>query len=146
MSWLDGLEHITVENEPLAGRCWLRLGGPAEFFAEPTTEDELVALVARCREHDVPVRLLGGGSNLLVRDEGVSGMTIRLDATVFGQVTVSDRKVTAGGGASLAQVISAAAREGLAGLEPLAGIPGTVGGALHGNAGSRATERWRLGV
>ncbi len=140
MSWLTGFEHFIVENEPLAGRCWLRLGGPAEYFAEPTNEEELIDLVARCRAEDIPVRLMGGGSNVLIGDEGLKGVTIGLGATAFANVQITDQLLTAGGGAALPHVISSAAREGLAGLEPLVGIPGTVGGALHGNAGDRATD------
>ncbi len=140
MSWRTGFEHFIVENEPLAGRCWLRLGGPAEYFAEPTTEQELIELVSRCRAEDVAVRLMGGGSNVLIGDEGLKGVTIGLGATDFATIQVNDQFLTAGGGAGLPHVISSAAREGLAGLEPLVGIPGTVGGALHGNAGDRATD------
>ena len=74
MSIPAGFEHIVRENEPLAPYTWFRLGGPAQYFAEPTNVEELAALVRRCHEADLPVRILGGGSNLLVRDEGVSGV------------------------------------------------------------------------
>jgi UDP-N-acetylmuramate dehydrogenase len=132
----SGFEHITRENEPLAPYTWLRLGGPAQYFAEPTTIEELTALVHRCHEAGLPVRVLGGGSNLLVRDEGVNGLVLSLGAAAFGRIQVSGRKLTAGGGAKLGHVISTAVREGLAGLESLVGIPGTLGGALHTNAGT----------
>ncbi len=132
-----GLEHVVRENEPLAPFTWLRVGGVAEFFAEPTNVEELAELVRRCNEQQIPMRLLGGGSNLLVRDEGVAGMVIHLAGAEFSQVSVKDNVVTAGGGAKLRQVISTSIREGLAGLEQLVGIPGTVGGALHGNAGTQ---------
>lgn len=135
-----GFEHITRENEPLAPYTWLRLGGKAQLFAEPTSVDELARLVKRCRQDGIGVRLLGGGSNLLVRDEGVPGMVIHLAAAAFGKITVDKRRITAGGGAKLAHVISTAAREGLAGLEHLVGIPGTVGGALHTNAGTHGGD------
>ncbi len=140
MSWLSGLEHIVREDEPLAPFCWLRIGGAARFFAEPTTREELHELVCRCHESNLAMRLLGSGSNLVVRDEGVDGMVIHLAAPEFGFIDVSDNQVHVGGGASLSHVISSAVREGLAGLEALAGIPGTVGGALHGNCGSRTTD------
>jgi len=132
----SGFEHITRENEPLASYTWLRLGGAAQFFAEPTTMEELTALVRRCHEEGLAVRVLGGGSNLLVRDEGVSGLVLSLGAAAFGRIQVAGRKLTAGGGAKLGHVISTAVREGLAGLETLVGIPGTLGGALHTNAGT----------
>src|SRR5205823_7992444 len=100
----------------------------------------LLALVRRCRDEGVPIRLLGGGSNVLVRDEGVLGLTIRLVAPVFQEIRPSSGGVHAGGGAKLGHVISSAVREGLSGLETLVGIPGTVGGALHSNAGTLGGE------
>ena len=127
-------EHIVREQESLGPHTWLRLGGAAQFFAEPTSVEELAALVKRAFEAGMSVRVLGGGSNLLVRDEGVSGLVVSLAPAVFGRIATSGRRVTAGGGARLGHVISAAVREGLAGLEQLVGIPGTVGGALHTNA------------
>src|SRR5437868_13278138 len=126
-----GFEHIVRENEPLARYTWFGVGGPAQYFAEPTNVEELAALVKRCREHGLPVRVLGGGSNLLVRDEGVPGMVIALAAAAFGRIEVAGRKITAGGGAELGHVISTAVREGLAGVEMLVGIGGTLGGVLH---------------
>jgi len=135
-----GFEHIVRENEPLARYTWFRLGGPAQYFAEPTNADELAALVRRCHESGMPVRVLGGGSNLLVRDEGVPGVVVVLAAAAFGRIEVSGRRLVAGGGAKLGHVISTAVREGLAGLEMLVGIPGTIGGALHTNAGAHAAD------
>ncbi|MCA9266493.1 MAG: UDP-N-acetylmuramate dehydrogenase, partial [Planctomycetales bacterium] len=120
--------------------CWSRLGGPAEVFAEPTTIDELQTLVQRCRDENVPIRLIGGGSNLLVADAGVSGVVLHLGAPVFGNIHVDKTRIRAGGGASLGHVVSSAVREGLTGLEALVGVPGTVGGAAHGNAGERTSN------
>lgn len=131
-----GFEHIVRENEPLAPYTWFRLGGAAQFFAEPTSVEELAALVRHCHASGMPVRVLGGGSNLLVRDEGVPGLVVALGAAPFASIQVAGRKLTAGGGAKLGHVISTAVREGLAGLEMLVGIPGTIGGALHTNAGT----------
>ena len=136
----SGFEHITRENEPLAPYTWLRLGGPAQYFAEPTSVEELISLVKRCHRDGTAVRVLGGGSNVLVRDEGVSGIVIHPAAAAFGKITVSGKRLTAGGGAKLAHVISTAVREGLGGLEHLVGIPGTVGGALHTNAGTHGGD------
>src|SRR4051794_18270118 len=135
-----GFEHIVKRAEPLAPHTWFHLGGPAEFFAEPANSDELQQLVRRAREENLPVRVLGGGSNILVRDDGVSGLVIRLGADAFAQITLAGQILTAGGGAKLGQAISTSVREGLAGLEALVGIPGTIGGALHGNAGSRGGD------
>jgi UDP-N-acetylmuramate dehydrogenase len=79
--------------------------------------------------------VLGGGSNLLVRDQGVPGVVVHLATPAFSQIVVQENQIVAGAGAKLAHVISTAVREGLAGLEHLVGIPGTIGGALRGNAG-----------
>jgi len=135
MSLVSGLEHFVRDTEPMAAHTWLRVGGPVEYFAEPTTIDELAILVERCRGEDTPVRLLGGGSNVLVRDEGAAGVVIHLGAPVFSNITVEGDTIKAGAGARMSHVISTAVREGLAGLEELVGIPGTVGGALHSNSG-----------
>ena len=136
MSLLPGLEHVVFEQEPLAPRTWLRIGGPAEYFAEPTTVEELQAIVRGCRERELPVRLLGGGSNVVIPDEGLPGVVISLEAPAFCQIETEKARIRAGGGVRMIHLLATAAREGLAGLEPLAGIPGTVGGALHGNAGT----------
>lgn len=140
MSFLTGLESFVRTGEPLAKHTWLRVGGAAEFFAEPRTTDELAALLARCRDQGMTVRLLGGGSNLLVADAGVSGMVIRLADPHFANISAQGDRVRAGGGARLGHVVSTSVREGLSGLEALVGIPGTVGGALHGNAGGRGGD------
>ena len=81
------------------------------------------------------MRLLGQGSNILVRDEGVPGMVLHLSAPDFCGIRVEGRSLVAGGGALLGRAVTTAVHRGLAGLETLIGIPGTVGGALHGNAG-----------
>ena len=143
-----GFEHITREQEPLAPYTWFRLGGKAQYFAEPTSVAELQGLVRQAAKEGLAVRILGGGSNLLVRDEGVSGLIIHLSAAAFGTIAVQGKKVTAGGGAKLGHVISTAVREGLAGLEQLVGIPGTLGGALHTNAGTHGGDigQWTQAV
>ncbi len=140
MSLLTGFEKIVRQGEPLAMHTWFQLGGPAEYFAEPRNPDELIALVRRCRQEGVRVRVLGRGSNLLVRDEGVPGMVIQLAAPAFCEINVEGRRVVAGGGAKLGRVVTTAVHQGLAGLEVLVAIPGTLGGALHGNAGTHGGD------
>jgi UDP-N-acetylmuramate dehydrogenase len=135
-----GFEHIVRENEPLAPYTWFRLGGAAQYFAEPTSVEELAALVRRCHEAGLPVRVLGGGSNLLVRDEGVPGLVVALGAAAFAAIQVAGRKLTAGGGASWDMSSRPPSAKGLAGLETLVGIPGTIGGALHTNAGTLGSD------
>ncbi len=140
MSWYRGFEHCVREAEPLAPHCWLGLGGAAAYFAEPTIREELVTIVERARDANLPVQLLGSGSNVLVSDSGFDGLVVRLLAPSFGQISVEGDTLRAGGGAQLAHVIISAAREGLSGLEGLVGIPGTVGGALHGNSGDQTAH------
>lgn len=140
MAIASKFESIVRTKEPLGPKTWLELGGGAEYFASPRTIEELVALVEWCGSEGIPARLLGGGSNILVREEGVAGMVISLADPVFAATAVDANKLKVGGGASLAHVINESVRAGLAGLEPLVGIPGTVGGALHGNAGSRGGD------
>ncbi len=134
MTWLNGLEHVVREAEPLAPWNWFRLGGPAQYFAEPTSVDELAELVRRCQGEGLPLRLLGGGSSILVSDEGITGVVIHLGAPAFCEIRPGAGEIAAGGGAKLNHLVATAAREGLAGLEALVGIPGTVGGAVSGNA------------
>ena len=135
MSLTEGLEHTIRSDEPLAGFTSIKLGGTAEYFAEPTTETELIELIKRFAEAGKQIRLIGSGTNVLVPDEGVQGLVIRLDAPEFCQVNVEGNRITAGGGAKIVHLIATSAREGLAGLHNLIGIPGTVGAALHSNAG-----------
>ena len=146
MSLITDFQNIVRRSEPLAMHTWFQLGGPAEYFAEPEDADQLMELVRRCHNENVEVRLLGQGSNLLVRDEGVPGMVIRLSAPAFCDIRVQGRAVVTGGGALLGRVVTTAVHRGLAGLESLVGIPGTVGGALHGNAGTRGSSigQWAL--
>lgn len=140
MSLLTGFQDIVRRGEPLAMHTWFQLGGPAEYFAEPEDADQLMELVRRCHDENVDVRLLGQGSNILVRDEGVPGMVIRLSAPAFCDIRVEGRTITAAGGALLGRAVTTAVHRGLAGLETLIGIPGTVGGALHGNAGTHGGD------
>lgn len=140
MSSLDAFNEILQRDEPLGAYTWLHLGGPAQFLFTPRSIDELTRVVKACQQEQIPIHILGGGSNLLVKDEGVSGAVIRLTAPIFGQVAIEGNCVRAGGGALLSHVISETVRAGLAGFENLAGIPGTIGGALCGNSGGRLGE------
>lgn len=148
MELTSGFENIVRENEPLAPYTRLRTGGVAEFFAEPTSLEELVGLVRRFNEAGVPVRLLGAGSNLLIRDEGVEGLVISLAAPAFCHLAVEGDTVTVGGGTRLSHLVSRCIGEGFSGIENLVGIPGTVGGALHLNAGNQHASigDWAIGA
>ena len=140
MGLLSGLEKIVRQAEPLAMHTWFQLGGPAEYFAEPQNADELIALIQRCHQEELPVHVLGRGSNLLVRDEGVPGVVISLAAPAFAKIEIEGQTITAGAGVKLGRVVTTAVHQGLAGLEVLVAIPGTLGGALHGNAGAHGGD------
>ena len=135
MKSLADFPHLVRENEPLAPYTWLQIGGPARYFAEPTTINELQQLVAAAHRDKVPVRVVGGGSNLLVQEAGCDALVLHLAAADLTSIRITGKKVTVGGGAKLSHVISRVVGEGLAGLEHLVGIPGTIGGAVVGNAG-----------
>jgi UDP-N-acetylmuramate dehydrogenase len=137
---LGEFAEIVKRQEPLAPYTYLKIGGPAEMLVQPRTRDELAAVVRQCMRERIPLRVLGAGCNILVRDEGVRGAVLRLSEPAFAQIAVEGRRVWARSGAGLSALISAASRHGLAGLELLVGIPGTVGGALRCNAGDRAGE------
>jgi UDP-N-acetylmuramate dehydrogenase len=130
----SGFEHVVRENEPLGPMTWLKIGGPARYFAEPTSEDQLVQILKHCSGLGIPVRLIGGGSNLLVREAGFDGMVISLSSPAFSGIEITSNRVRCGCGARLSHLIAHAVGAGLGGLEHLVGIPGTVGGALHANA------------
>ena len=137
---LEEFGDIIQRNQPLAPFTHLELGGPAEMLVQPRTLDELSRVVQRCFAEQIPLRVLGSGCNMLIRDEGVSGAVLRLSAPVFNEIAIEGSRVRAGTGVSVAALISATARHGLAGLETLVGIPGTVGGALRTNAGDRSGD------
>jgi UDP-N-acetylmuramate dehydrogenase len=140
MGFRDEFAVITQARQPLAPMTHLRIGGPAEYLVVPRTREELARVVAACAAEKIPLRVLGVGTNILVRDEGVSGVVVRLTAPDFTNVTVAGKNVKAGGGATLFSLISAASLAGLAGFEALVGITATVGGALKFNAGDRSGE------
>jgi UDP-N-acetylmuramate dehydrogenase len=140
MSFQSDFAEITRADVPLAPFTWLKVGGPAQLFVEPRDLDELQAVVQQCHAENLPVRVLGGGSNLLVRDEGVSGVVLRLVGDAFEFVRVEGETIRAGAGALLSRVISRSVEAGLTGMEGLVGIPGTIGGALRGNAGGRSGD------
>ncbi len=139
MTALTGIDCVR-ERVPLAERTWFKLGGPAQFFAEPASVDELLEIVKRCRDEGLHVRLLGGGSNVLVREEGVSGTVIALSHRSFSDIHIDGTSRDGWRRRKLANAVSVTVGAGLSGLEPLVGIPGTVGGALHGNAGSHGGD------
>ena len=135
MSIFSGLEKIVKNDEPLGGYTWYGIGGKADFFITPGTVEELKSAVERCNENGLAVRVLGSGSNLLIDDKGVRGAVIKLEGAEFGKVEFDEDCVTAFAGANLGELVRECVRKGLSGLEPLTGIPGTVGGAVKMNGG-----------
>ena len=140
MSWPSLISRLPqvrgkyVENAPLADVTWLRVGGPAQVLYLPADEADLARFLAETPE-DIPVTILGAGSNTLVRDGGVPGVTVRLTAP-FGRVTAEDgARVRAGTAALDKKVAQTAAKAGIGGLEFFTGVPGLIGGALRMNAG-----------
>jgi UDP-N-acetylmuramate dehydrogenase len=126
------------EDAALSRVTWFRVGGPAEVMFRPVDRDDLAAFLAG-KPGDVPVTVIGVGSNLLVRDGGIAGVVIRLGRG-FTEISVEGATVTAGAAALDLNVAIAARVAGVAGLEFLSGIPGTIGGALRMNAGAYGRE------
>ncbi len=127
--------HI-LANEPLAGRTTLRVGGPADLYVEPSSEADLGQVLGFCADRSLPWFVLGRGSNLLVKDRGFRGVVISMVAPAFSRIRVKGLELRCGAGAKLKAVAGQARQQGIAGLEFLEGIPGTIGGALRMNAGA----------
>ena len=123
---------------PLKDLVWFRAGGPAEWLFRPADMDDLATFLA-AKPDDLRLSVIGVGSNLLVRDGGIPGVVVRLSSS-FGKVEVSGNRVRAGAAALDGAVARAAAYAGIAGLEFLRGVPGTIGGALKMNAGCYGRE------
>ena len=140
------------ENEPLAAHCTFRIGGPADVFARPETEEQLCRTIALCKECGVKYYLLGNGSNILFEDAGYHGVVIDTTALKMGIGILENvchpgaapgevyDAVAAGAGLKLSALCAAALENGLTGLEFAYGIPGTVGGAVYMNAGAYGGE------
>ena len=123
--------------EPLSKHTSLHIGGPAEYYVRITTERDLVGAITVARENELPVFVLGAGTNLLVADQGIKGVVIHND---WAETSVDGTTITAASGTPMASVAAVAARNGILGLEWMATVPGTVGGAVHGNAGAFGKE------
>jgi UDP-N-acetylmuramate dehydrogenase len=137
-SALAGMRGAVRENVSLAPLTHLRIGGPADWFLEPYAEEDVAVAVRVCRDLDVPLRVLGGGSNIVVADAGVRGVVLSLGN--LNRIVRDDARITAGAGVTLPSLLRATKDVGLAGLERLTGIPAVVGGAVAMNAGTRDGE------
>ncbi len=123
-------------GEPMNMHTSFRVGGPADIYVEPTTVDELQGALAVISEEGVPYRVIGNGTNLLVSDEGFRGAILRLGPRFAKWSRESTKSIWAEAGIPLPVLAKRAANEGLSGLEFMSGIPGTLGGAIHMNAGA----------
>lgn len=137
-SALPGLE--LSENEPMSAHCSFRIGGPARLMCCPKTAAEAAALLKLLAERGAPFELMGNGTNLLVPDEGLDKVVVRLGEAMSAAELLGEGRIRAGAGITLAKLAVFAANEGLSGLEFAHGIPGSLGGAVFMNAGAYGGE------
>ncbi|HZI12934.1 MAG TPA: UDP-N-acetylmuramate dehydrogenase [Myxococcus sp.] len=136
-------------GEPLAPLTSVRVGGAAEALVRPRSPDALVALLKLARDEGVPVSILGGGANTLVGDGGIPGFTVKLPSDLFPESVEpgpgeEEARLTLGAGAAIVRLVNLMRGNGLVGAEFLAGIPGTLGGAVAMNAGTKNGEAFRV--
>jgi UDP-N-acetylmuramate dehydrogenase len=140
MTLAETFPTITQPMADLAPYTHLRLGGTAEHLVEPRTTDELREVLQFCTQQKIPLRMLGGGFNLLIRDVRIPGAVLRLTGPAFESLEVHGTTIRAAGGASVVELIQQAVEANLSGLETLIGIRGTVGGSVRCNVGDRTGE------
>lgn len=126
-------------NEPLANHTTWKIGGPADVLVEPNSIDHVIRLMQLINEYQLPWRVIGRGSNLLVTDEGIDGVIIKL-GNGLDHLEIRDEQVLVGGGYSLIKLATLISKKGLSGLEFAGGIPGSVGGAVFMNAGAHGSD------
>ncbi len=126
--------------EPMRKHCTMLVGGPAQFWLEPSTHKGFAKMVKYCRDRGIALRVVGRGSNLLVKQGGIPGAVIHLSKGVFGEVTVEGEILTSGAGVRFKKLASIAQVNDLTGFEWMEGIPGNVGGGLRMNAGAMGVE------
>jgi UDP-N-acetylmuramate dehydrogenase len=145
---VTGLAADASPGESLAPWTSLRVGGPAELLVRPRTAQALVSVLSRARAEGFPVHVLGGGANTLVGDLGIRGITLKLPGDLFAEevqpVTSGGGLVTLGAGAAIVRLVNVMRARGWVGAEFLAGIPGTIGGAVAMNAGTKQGECERV--
>lgn len=138
MNLFDDLpENVCRRNVPLGPLTWFQLGGPADYLIEPQSEAQLAFVVKRCHDSGTPLHVLGLGANLLVSDEGVRGVVLRLTQGDLINTVFEGEHALIGGGCDMTRLVLTCVKRGLAGLEQLAGIPGTVGGGITMNCGGK---------
>jgi UDP-N-acetylmuramate dehydrogenase len=136
---LSDLDGTILREEPLSRHTTLKVGGPARWYCRVKTEQGLSTVLRAASESGDPLALLGMGSNVVAADGGFPGWVVRLEGD-FLRIEIAGERLTAGGGAALGGACAAAARAGLSGLEPISGIPSSIGGAVRINAGAYGGE------
>ncbi len=131
---ITGKDNVRI-NEPMKNHTTFKIGGPAQYYVTPESVTQIQEVVSLCRDMNIPLHVIGNGSNILVGDDGVDGVVLALFNT-FSDYEIKDNVITAQAGMSLIKLSVIALREGLTGLEFASGIPGSVGGAVYMNAGA----------
>ena len=135
----EKLSGIIRENVPLAPFTTFRIGGNAKMYVEPTTPEDVIAIEQYVAEHHIPLFIIGNGSNVLISDDGFDGIVMNLE-TGFNTLACDEHIVTVGSGVRMATFVDFVIRNKLQGVEMLAGIPATIGGAIWMNAGCYGGE------
>ena len=138
MNWWRNLRGKVKFQEPLRNRATFKIGGPAKFFIEPKDIVDLKLLIVLAKRYKIPIFVIGRGSNILISDKGLKGIVVYLNSPFFKRISIKPNSLEVSSGLALRQLVEVAKERGLSGMEFLAGIPGTVGGALIMNAGSGA--------
>lgn len=145
--WISQLSEQEVgailPNEPMSKYTTWKIGGPADAMIVPENKEQLISLIRKLREEQIPWMTVGKGSNMLISDKGIRGVVIRLGKE-FEDIQFNGGEVTAGGGASFVRLSVMAGKQGLTGLEFAGGVPGTVGGAVYMNAGAHGSDVSRI--
>lgn len=142
MNFFDELKSVcktVLKDEPMSRHTSFRIGGAAEFFALPEDAEEIQKIFKLCKTHDVPITVLGNGSNVLVSDAGIEGVVISV-SDKMSKIEINGENIFAGAGVMLSRLANTAAKNSLSGLEFASGIPGTLGGAIVMNAGAYGGE------
>ncbi len=140
MSWWSEFASRIERDAPIGRQTWLRLGGRARYLYRPRDDKDLALLMIRAKNEDVPLKVLGGGANVLISDDGFDGVVVRLDDDAFRAINRRSSSLDVGAGVDLMPLARRCSGLGLSGLECMAGIPATVGGAVRMNAGGRFGE------
>ena len=135
-NWWRGLKTKVRFDEPLNNKTTIRIGGEAQFFIEPENIAELKEFLVLAKKNKIPVLVLGAGSNVLVADKGIAAVVIRLSSAFFREINFNKNHATVGSGLMLCELIKKNQEHSFSGAEFLAGVPGTLGGALAMNAGA----------